>query len=505
MSQEDIDSFMAVTSAGSADMAKDFLDMAGGDLETAISLFFEHGGNAQLHNGRLSAVTNPGVNAINDLESDADIAQRLQNEAYKEEPVRAPDAARHETLTETHVFPGTFGGVGGSFAPLSNSNDMFDASAPAGIFNQRIDRGNEDDLFRPKYNPDLDNSDSDELNSDNDSDYEYVEEPVVELGDDGHIKEYTKLVRRAKSFTKEERLARLFRPPFDLISELSLDDAKLKARKKKKWIMINIQDSTVFQCQVLNRDLWSRKDVKRLVKKNFVFLQYQFGSRSAEPYRNFYGLQNIDDLPHISILDPMTGERLHQWNETVPKAENFINDVESFLSRFSLDPSSANPTVVEPPKPVDPTTLTEEQQMSLAIEQSMGDSREQPINLEDNAGHDVQDNKADTVEVVPEEEADEFANIQAVSHEEPLNKPGITTRVQIRTGDGKRFIRRFNAMEDTVRTIYEVIKTEMEGYSTCKFILSDHSRHDLIDKLDMTIEDAGLKNSSLLLEPVEED
>ena len=261
MSQEAIDSFMAVTSAGSADLAKDFLDMAGGDLETAISLFFEHGGNAQLHNGRLSAVTNSGAGSVEPGESDADIAQRLQNEAYGEEPVRAPDAARHETLTETHVFPGTFGGVGGSFAPLSNADDMFDESAPTGIFNQRMDRGYEDDLFRPKYNPDLDNSDSDDIEGDNDSDYEYVEEPVVELGDDGHIKEYTKLVRRAKSFTKEERLARLFRPPFNLISQLSLDDAKLKARKKKKWIMINIQDSTVFQCQVLNRDLWSRKDV----------------------------------------------------------------------------------------------------------------------------------------------------------------------------------------------------------------------------------------------------
>ena len=512
MSQEDIDNFMAITSAGNADLAKNFLDMAGGNLDTAISLFFEHGGNAQLHNGRISAIGNES--ATENFQSDEDIAKRLQDEAYQEgnhDNIRAPDVARHETLTETQVFPGTFGGIGGSYAPLTSSNDMYDERAPEGIFNQRSNNEYEDDLFQPRYNPDLDNSDdsdSDLDNNDDDSEYEYVEEPVVELDDDGEIREYYKMVRRPKNFTKEERLARLFKPPFDIITKLSLDDAKLKARKKKKWIMINIQDSGIFQCQLLNRDLWSDKNVKKLVKKNFIFLQYQFGSRSAESYRNFYNLQNKDDLPHISILDPMTGERLKMWNQTVPKPDNFIEDVNAFLVQFSLDPTTTNPTVNEPPKPVDPTTLTEEQQMKLAIEQSLGDSAQNPISLDANetAETGIHESEAEAdAEPTQSDTNDVFDTIEPVKHEEPANKPGITTRIQIRTGDGKRFIRRFNAIDDTVKTIYEVIKTEMEGYDTCKFTLSDHHRHDLIEKLDMTIEDAGLKNSSLLLEQVDEN
>ncbi|CAB4253792.1 similar to Saccharomyces cerevisiae YDR330W UBX5 UBX (ubiquitin regulatory X) domain- containing protein that interacts with Cdc48p [Maudiozyma barnettii] len=504
MSQEDIDSFMAITGAGNGELAQNFLDMAGGNLDTAISLFFEHGGNAQLHNGRMSAIGNEGTGST-EYQSDSDIAQKLQNEAYGEEPVRAPDVARHETLTETHVFPGSFGGVGGSYAPLNNANDMYDEGAPEGIFNQREDNEYENDMFRPHYNPDLDNSedsDSDDLDiNDHDSDFEYVEEPVVELDDDGEIKEYYKMVRRPKNFTKEERLARLFRPPFEIITKLSLDDAKLKARKRKKWIMVNIQDSGIFQCQTLNRDLWSEKDIKRLIKKNFIFLQYQFGSRSAEPYRNFYNLQNKDDLPHIAILDPMTGERLKMWNHIVPKPEKFIEEMQSFLAQFSLDPTSTNPTVNEPPKPIDPTTLTEEQQMELAIEQSLGDSKQNPISFANESDNEMDVDK----EPIEPEDKDIFMQIKPVKHEEPGNKPGVTTRIQIRTGDGKRFIRRFDSIEDTVRIIYEVIKTEMEGYDNCKFTLSDHHRHDLIEKLDSTINDAGLKNSSLLLEQIEDD
>lgn len=506
MSQEQIENFIAITNAGNESLAKDFLSMAGGNLDMAISLFFEHGGNAQLHNGRVRSESNSNSTSVDTDQIDADLAQRLQNEAYQEEDaVRPPDAARHETLTETHVFPGTFGGVGGSFAPLNNSNDMFDNTRPTGVFNQRLDDDYENDLFRPRHNPGFDDSDSDSdsnLDSDRDSDFEYVEEPIVELDDDGHIREYTKLVRKSKTFSKEERLTRLFRPPFDIISKLSIDDARLKARKKKKWLMINIQDSGIFQCQVLNRDLWSHKYIKRLIKKSFVFLQYQFESRSAEPYRNFYNLQSKNNLPHIAILDPITGERLKQWNETVPNPENFIDDVNKFLQQFSLDPSSTNPTIKEPPKPIDPTTLTEEQQMELAIQQSLGTTQQNPISIT----NDTNEERIDSKQVEQaNEKKDDFDQIELVKHEEPANKLGITTRIQIRTGDGKRFIRRFDATTDTVRVVYEVIKTEMEGYDICKFILSDHKRHDLIEKLNMTIEDAGLKNSSLLLEKVEDD
>lgn len=62
-------------------------------------------------------------------------------------------------------------------------------------------------------------TDSDRITeSDDDESYEYVEESVIELDDDGEVREYTKMVRRPKAMSKEQRLALLFRPPFDLMT-----------------------------------------------------------------------------------------------------------------------------------------------------------------------------------------------------------------------------------------------------------------------------------------------
>lgn len=508
MADEQVTDFMAITSSEDADLSKLFLEMAGGNLETAISLFFEHGGSSLLksqNQGSTSADANGANRSGEDggLETDADFAKRLQNEAYQDpQPgdtgyVRPPDEARHETLTETNTFSTTFSGGGGVYAPLlRNSRDMFDNSRPEGIFNQRfetLDSDGDDD-------PDI------SIPDDEDEVFEYIEEPVIEIDDDGEIREFTKVVRKPKQISKEQRLALLFKPPFDMISKLGLDGAKSKAIERKKWIMINIQDSGIFQCQALNRDLWSSKDLKKLLRKNFIFLQYQFESRSAQQYNQFYGIQDKDDLPHIAILDPMTGERLKQWNRTVPKIDAFINEITEFLAFFSLDPTTANPVVTEPIPKLDPTILTEEQQMELAIRQSMGLPISQPdIEVPKEFNPLIQESSVLDAQGEGEEDDDLFNTISAVPHTEPPNKPGITTRIQIRIGDGRRIVRRFNTTEDTVRIIYEFIKSEVEGFDICRFKLTNHQREDIIEKLASTIEDAGLKNSSLLLTQEEED
>lgn len=485
MSDEQVSQFLMITGSEDGDVAKQFLDMSGNNLEVAISLFFENGGSrmvraAQDPNREPSSAMPPY-----DTNGDEDLAQRMQNEAYQQgtsndDYIRPPDQAVHERLADTHIFPGTLGSVGGSYGPLRRTvGDMFDENRPTDVFNQRLDNY---DFINSSSSSDDDFSEDD----DNNLDYEYVEEPVIEVTDDGELREYTKLVRRPKNISKEARLAMLFRPPFDIMSKRDFESAKTKAQKKKKWLMINIQDSGIFQCQALNRDLWSSKNIKRLIKKNFIFLQYQFESRDAQRYLNFYNVNDKDELPHIAIIDPITGERLKQWNQTVPSVESFTADINEFLSAFSMDPSHTNPIVKEPLPKIDPTTLTEEQQMEMAIRHSLGNQE----TIGESDGDQPMEDEADD---------DIFNSIKPIKHDEPPNKPGITTRIQIRTGDGRRIVKRFNCDEDTVRTIFEVVKSEVEGFESIPFTLTSHDRENLITKLDMSISDAGLKNSSLLL------
>ncbi|SCU91713.1 LADA_0F11584g1_1 [Lachancea dasiensis] len=485
MSQDTIDTFMAITSAESSELAQHFLEMAGGNLETAISLFFEHGGNAQLNNrnSNTSSILPAGNSQFDEQPND---------DGY-----RAPDPARHEALVDTHVFSSTFGGVGGRFEPLRHVRGMFDETRPQGIFNQQlnIEEGDEDSEFSEEENYE--------------SDHVYEEETVMEIDEDGAIREHRKLVRKPRAVTKEQRLAMLFKPPFDMMAKVDLDGAKIRGRERQKWIMINIQAVDIFQCQAINRDIWAHKDVKKLVKENFIFLQYQFDSQNAQPYIQFYGPHDKEELPHIAILDPITGERVKQWNHDVPNLHSFIEEVTVFLSQFSLHPGSTNPTVREPTPKLDPTLLSEEQQMELAIQESLNRDRTAGPTVDTGEPADTEllksnDQHASVQGPTEDPHVPLFNSILPLQHPEPSNQLGVTTRIQIRIGDGRRLVRRFNAMEDTVRTIFEVLKSEVDGLGSQYFTLSDHARENLLDKLDETISDAGLKNSSLLLELISE-
>lgn len=185
----------------------------------------------------------------------------------------------------------------------------------------------------------------------------------------------------------------------------------------------------------------------------------------------------------------------------MPRLESFLDEVEKFLKDFSLEPGSKNPLIKQPTPELDPTTLSEEQQMELAIRQSLGAGEQEvsPSNNERNTDEVSETEIADAKEEEKPSTGSLFDQIEPINHEEPQNEPGKTTRIQIRTGDGRRMVRRFN-LTDTVRNIYEVIKAKLDGFADCQFILSNHQRENLIEKLSLTIAEAELANSSLLVE-----
>ena len=97
----------------------------------------------------------------------------------------------------------------------------------------------------------------------------------------------------ASKSKKRNTLAQLFRPPIDILFSGSFDAVKLnyllrllfiyllilsfKAKRlgarANRWILLNIQNSEEFECQCLNRDLWSDDTVKEIIKANFIFIQ----------------------------------------------------------------------------------------------------------------------------------------------------------------------------------------------------------------------------------------
>lgn len=110
-----------------------------------------------------------------------------------------------------------------------------------------------------------------------------------------------------KSGAKMDRLAELFRPPFDIMFQGDFEDAKRMAERKEMWLLINIQDDTEFDSQRLNRDVWKDSQIKEIIKKNFIFWQARRPTDQANYYLQIYP---VDKLPHVAIIDPRTGELL---------------------------------------------------------------------------------------------------------------------------------------------------------------------------------------------------
>jgi hypothetical protein len=217
----------------------------------------------------------------------------------------------------------------------------------------------------------------------------------------------------------------------------------------------------------------------------------------------------------VSIVDPRTGEQVKVWSGIpFPKAGEFYGDLIEFLDRYSLAANSKNPVVKSKPKrqQVDVGRLTEEEMLQLAMQNS----------LENNGGssgssvHDPDmltkpDDSTDKGKGrATEEEADStvhspFSQIASTNpHLEPENNPATTTRIQFRHSAG-RVIRRF-AVADPVGRIYEWLKAEpFEGKEGVSFELKAMpAGTDLINELDRTIEEAGLKQGTVMIEFIED-
>jgi hypothetical protein len=302
------------------------------------------------------------------------------------------------------------------------------------------------------------------------------------------------------------------------MSDLTWDEARDQGKEELKWLLVNLQDMTDFNCQALNRDIWKNPAVAELVRENFIFLQYAKEDPQAEQYITFYfpnqTHENPSNYPHVSIVDPRTGEQVKVWSGTpFASATDFHAQLAEFLDRYSLSPNAKNPVVKakRPERVVDVDRMTEEEMLEMALKNSLaangGQSSSTPDLVDpDELTKSVGDLRGKGVDEEPAaQEESVFARIAADRpHTEPENNPATTTRIQFRHPNG-RVIRRF-AVSDRVERIYEWLKAEpLEGKDGVAFELKTMpAGRDLIEDVDKTIDEAGLKQGTVMIEFIEE-
>jgi hypothetical protein len=321
--------------------------------------------------------------------------------------------------------------------------------------------------------------------------------------------------------SKMNMLAELFRPPFELMYQGSWEKARDMGKDEEKWLIVNIQDPAIFDCQRLNRDIWKNDEIKATVRENFIFMQYAKDDPRGQQYVNYYfhARDSSDAYPHIAIVDPRTGEQVKVWSgPPIPEPVDFHAQLHEFLDRYSLNVHAKNPVAKRKAesKAKDPARMTEEEMLEMALQNSMengkGPQDDDPDALTKSSDNIKGKAPAQAAPVEPEAEPAQeeasapsnpiFAAISAhAPHTEPtITDPKITTRIQFRGPSGRPIVRRFN-LSDPVRRVYEWVKSDApwEGQQGSEFDLAFMGKN-LIEHLDSTVEEAGLKGASVMVE-----
>ncbi|KAI1074406.1 hypothetical protein F5B20DRAFT_563625 [Whalleya microplaca] len=541
-----MDQFMAVTGVTAEHVASRYLDISGGDPSQAIQLFFE---NPELQasfsapaESSSSSVRQPttssapsrstrlpgrqdsgGVIHISDDDDDFPMADDTNNEfvvpdddddddddihaiartAQEEEDAAMARRLQEEMYSENPNAenPTSADGVR---APIARTTETLAAPDPW-AFEDELPRRMPQ--ARPIRNP-------------------FSQGPTVWDNPDE--------TRSRNPNDTAQRLRDFFRPPVDLIAPVPLDIARDMGKEKKKWILVNLQDLDIFLCHTLNRDHWKNENIVSLIREHFIFLQYDVKEPMAQSYITFYfangSHENDSNYPHLAIIDPRTGEQVKVWpaGDAFPTPGELHSDLVEFLDRYSLAANSKNPVAKAKPKAkqVDVGRMTEEEMLEMALQNSLdnegggssGPSLHDPDALtksnpdigkgKGKATDDVIDLTGGSSQAPEAAEAAQESVFSQISssnpHVEPPNDPATTTRIQFRHSGG-RIIHRFS-VTDPVRRIYEWLKAEpLEGKAGIPFELKPiPAGRDLIEELDKTIGEAGLKQATVMIEYIED-
>jgi len=341
---------------------------------------------------------------------------------------------------------------------------------------------------------------------------------------DAHQSALAEATRGAsQSSIKANQLAEMYRPPFELMSPLSWEEARSEGKESLKWILVNVQDSSIFDCQILNRDLWKHAEIKETIKESFIFMQYAQDDPSGDKYMQYYFQQRENQhlYPHIAIVDPRTGEQMKVWSgPPPPKPMEFLMQLHEFLDRYSLDAKARNPVARRKPaekKEKQFEAMSEEEQLEWALKNSVenggagagGPKDNDPDDLTRSVGN-LMEGRAPADTDMMDAEDNTATNgrgskLAGIALDKPHEEPAAdvpATRIQFRHPGG-RVIRKF-ALADRVRRIYEwLAASPLDGKEGASFELVSMGKN-LLKQLDCTVEEAGLKNGTVMIEFVED-
>lgn len=166
---------------------------------------------------------------------------------------------------------------------------------------------------------------------------------------EGKLQEQLLMQGQGPSSKKVTRLEALFMPPFEILFSGSFDLAQRHGKTVDKWILVNLQDDLNFNCQTLNRDLWSDARLKDFLNRHLIFWQTSNKTTDGTKFKTFY---KVTSEPYIGMIDPRTGEEVQTFPTDEVDPTKFLASLKRFLvenkSPHGKEVSLAESTLMRP-------------------------------------------------------------------------------------------------------------------------------------------------------------
>ncbi|CAJ0837830.1 6377_t:CDS:10 [Entrophospora sp. SA101] len=474
---ENIDQFRFLTNT-SFEEARDYLILTEGNIEQAVTLFYEGDIRAPLQSSsRLTSTSSNNENNNTTIKEKAGTTS--QN--TKETTIHTVDVDENTTTTVTTIDDDEF----------YETDEFYEVDEIDGI--DEIDGTDEIDESITTTIPNTattTNSFKTVLDVDDSMDLDKKDDKINKASQINADEELARRIHQQEESTaavrppiqpksdiligtdtggenptnKVDRLVKLYSPPFDIMSTEGFDKTRNKAKSTGKWIMINIQNIEEFSSQLLNCNLWSNETVK------------DFNSDSSEgsKYINFYPVYKY---PHIAVIDPRTGERLKVWDSQLEPTE-FLITVTDFLEKYSLEEEPNHSESSKKNKTSDETSAMSVDNQTKAEPQISNDTNN--IINDNNIKEEKEIHKVHPVfEEIPYKSI--FDSIKPI--ERPDQTGPKSTSIKFR-------------LEDSARYMFEYLKASVPELED-KFFELNYLRNNLIEKIDETIEEAGLINAAI--------
>lgn len=279
---ESVSQFLSITGSVDVNQAMSYLEMAGNDLETAISLFLEHSSSGI---NTTTMATGDGSNMDHSNDSNTNLGF-----GYNGDQVRAPDQTRRMRLMDYEDEPSVGLPMGMFMDPFgmsssSVSSDPFRSMGFGGTGRgmtafQTFQNDTADYLNDP---PSYGNEEMTQTNLNYTNTNMNIRDLMnrVAAQEEGNYNnndedddDYTPNATNTTTSTTARSLANLFQPPIHLIHTAGgFQGAKNMAKDTRRWLLVNLQSDEEFACHALNRDVWRDELVENLIREGFVFWQ----------------------------------------------------------------------------------------------------------------------------------------------------------------------------------------------------------------------------------------